>query len=160
MGVRVATIDARKPLCLPPALPARCAIHGAGELCRVAEGFSDKHPVTICVLPVITQTPGHPRKEVRGKVGKEPGFRHDQKPGVVGHHIEPLELLLWLPAHPSVAGGALEGAVLPCRQAKSEVLITHDVAQTAPRQTLKAEIVGGGVSINVSQSGRSCGEAK
>ena len=42
-----------------------------------------------------------------------------------------------------VAGGALEGAVLPSRQAKPEVLITHDVAQTAPRQTLKAKIVIG-----------------
>ena len=97
--------------------------------------------MAVRLQPIVGEPAGHPRKEARGEVREDPGLGEDQEPGVVRHQLEPPELLLRLPAGPPVARSALEGAVLPRRQAQPPVPEGRDVAQAAARQPAEAEIV-------------------
>ncbi len=90
--------------------------------------------------PVVGEPAGHPRKEEGGEVRERAGLGQDQEPGVVRHHLQPPELLLRSPAAPPVARSALEGAVLPRRQAQPPVPEACHVAQAAGRQPLEAEM--------------------
>ena len=91
--------------------------------------------------PVVGEPAGHPRKEEGGEVREHPRLGQDQETRVVRHHLQPPELLLRPPAAPPVARSALEGAVLPRRQAQPPVPEACHVAQAAGRQPLEAEIV-------------------
>ena len=57
-------------------------------------------------------------RKKRGEVRERPGLGEHQEPGVVRDQLKTPELLLRLPAGPAVARPALEGAVLPRRQAQ------------------------------------------
>ncbi len=90
--------------------------------------------------PVAGEPAGHPRKEEGGEVREHPRLGQDQETRVVRHHLQPPELLLRPPAAPPVARSALEGAVLPRRQAQPPVPEACHVAQAAGRQPLEAEM--------------------
>ncbi len=90
--------------------------------------------------PVVGEPAGHPRKEEGGEVREHPRLGQDQETRVVRHHLQPPELLLRPPAAPPVARSALEGAVLPRRQAQPPVPEACHAAQAAGRQPLEAEM--------------------
>ncbi len=125
----------------PPHCTSCRTVHRAGKPGRVAERLRQEHPVPVRRQPVVGEPAGHPRKEEGGEVREHPRLGQDQETRVVRHHLQPPELLLRLPAAPPVAGRALEGAVLPRRQAQPPVPEACHVAQAAGRQPLEAEIV-------------------
>ncbi len=81
---------------------------------------------------------GHARHETGGKVGKHSGLGEQQKARVVGDPTRTLERLLRPSAGPTVPRSALEGAVLPRRQARPSTSEGRRMTKAAACQTAKA----------------------
>ncbi len=93
-------------------------------------------------LPVVAETPLHPRPRTRGKTPKHPATPpQNHQPRVVSDQVQPLQRFLAAPAHPTVPQRTAEGARLPARSAHPPPAPREYVVQTATRKLLETPIV-------------------
>ncbi len=104
LPVRIGRAPVGACIALAPAhaRPVRRPVQGAAELRRRDPRL--RHPQWSAVrsLPVIAETPLHPRPRKRGKTPKRPATPQNHKPRVVSDQVQPLQRFLAAPAHPTV----------------------------------------------------------
>jgi hypothetical protein len=72
------------------------------EAGRIDKGLQHQQGVTEMLLPIALNSPAQPRKNLGAQILVVTSWQN-QKPGIVGHQIQPIILMAIIPADPLIS---------------------------------------------------------